>query len=301
MVLLEATRKYELNLREAIGANRKSSLKLNKLTRGGYQVAADDIDIMCLCQEYESYVRSMLSSFCLEEIPIKSELLSKVLQRWRKSEKPFSAERDVFRDAIIWTSIVEYISEVNRDHVVFISDNVKDFCNTDGIDLHPDLRRELLAKNINMQFYRSIDDFNKEFVNHANFITESWFVNNIDWATLDSTALVGLGNICCGFFFENFERRVRGFRSYDFDVVSAEFCREVNTYSISRERLGEYSVEAGLLGRCVINYFIDQPVLIPLSTYFYTSVNFEIKNEVICSWKVHYYPEDSGLCFWEAN
>lgn len=81
--------------------------------------------------------------------------LEELIMRSIKRIPPFSENRQEFRDAVIWISYVNHIERNKLSNNFFITNNKKDFWNSDKTDLHPDLRNEVN----DLKIYSSLAEF----------------------------------------------------------------------------------------------------------------------------------------------
>lgn len=77
--------------------------------------------------------------------PLPDVPLADIMQRDLDVRKPFERSGKGFRDALTWESIKQYCVDPTR-HVIFVTENHRDFCVKEKGPLHPDLRGELHAE-----------------------------------------------------------------------------------------------------------------------------------------------------------
>lgn len=203
IVILELSRLYEIELKQAVETSEKAVEGFAKLGLDNYSITSSCFNIGELILTYEQYLRTKLDSYCLCEPPCKDEYLSEVLKRWRSGLKPFSGKGEGFRDALIWLSVVDHAKK-NKDYgsYAFISNNSRDFCNEKRNDFHHDLKSELATEGIKMKFYSSLEEFDQYVISKSDFITVEWLAENLDWNRLNSKVVEGVERIHCDFFFE---------------------------------------------------------------------------------------------------
>ena len=111
-----------------------------------YNIEIQCFDIEKIVEELLENVKINLSVFYLEIIPYKDEYLREVIRRCAFKIKPCSSKGIEFRDTILWLSIVDHID--GMEDSAFISNNTRDFANTEKNDFHQSLRFELNEKKI---------------------------------------------------------------------------------------------------------------------------------------------------------
>lgn len=110
-----------------------------------------------------------------------NSILPEIIERAIKGKKPFSEGKDEFRDCVIWLSYVNELENNNLDNCFLISNNTRDFYNTDETDLHEELKKD----SNKFKLFKSIKEFisqQSEVVTLLSRIeTQEWAKNeNID-------------------------------------------------------------------------------------------------------------------------
>lgn len=90
-----------------------------------------------------------------------------IVRRDLLRHKPFSQNGKGYRDALIWETVLETI-EANKDDVIFITENHKDFGLKQGntVTLHPDLLNDVRSRSDgtrSFQVFWSLDEFLEEY------------------------------------------------------------------------------------------------------------------------------------------
>lgn len=165
----ELINKYEENISSSYSKIADDIKKLNNLINSDYQI---ELNIIQKVEEYRIYLDNLLNSIGITIIPYPKINHKSVVNRILKKIKPFDSSEKGYRDYIIWESIKTIISTSEDHKNIFLTDNVKDFCekNTTN-EIHPDLRcdihslREIsiirsLKDYVNTHLY-SFDDFMK--------------------------------------------------------------------------------------------------------------------------------------------
>lgn len=68
--------------------------------------------------------------------------VSRIMQRYISEQKPFSENKESFRDYVLFCTCADYVYNNNLTGCYFISDNSHDFANKDKTDFHDDLKAE---------------------------------------------------------------------------------------------------------------------------------------------------------------
>ncbi|MBY0600000.1 PIN domain-containing protein [Bacillus bingmayongensis] len=102
------------------------------------------------------------------DFPKSSNVTETISLKYFNNKKPFDENKESFQDAIIWESIVEYCRDNEPNQIVFISNNHKDFANSEKNAIHGDL-----VGNIgNVTYFDSLSAFlEKEADNLKEYIT----------------------------------------------------------------------------------------------------------------------------------
>lgn len=100
----------------------------------------------------------------------KPEHMPALVQRAVARVRPFSEHGQEFRDALMWLQILDIgASDKKPDSIAFISSNTRDFGLNDS--LHPTLRAEADERNLNLQYFPSLDEFLKAHAERIAFIS----------------------------------------------------------------------------------------------------------------------------------
>ncbi|WP_099157285.1 PIN domain-containing protein [Virgibacillus ndiopensis] len=102
------------------------------------------------------YYQGLIDKETIKIIKTNNKLMPELVNRSIKRIKPFSKNKEEFRDAIIWLSYVEYVKKNDIKDAIFITNNIKDFSDpNDKTKVHPDLLKDsdaftiyLSAKNL---------------------------------------------------------------------------------------------------------------------------------------------------------
>ncbi|NIJ55017.1 PIN domain-containing protein [Dyadobacter arcticus] len=300
IVMIEIGRLYEREVVKVFSNFRNAFNDLLKLTKNQPVQSLEVPEYGIARIEYEQYLKRRLGQFELIQISPRTDALPDIITRWSENRKPFNLENDAFRDAIIWSSIVDFAKKHAWGPIIFISSNVYDFANSSQDDLHSDLKNEVDMLGLKVKFFKSIVQFNEVYVDHMDFLNEHWLKENIDWDLLNTGVLEGVSGIHCGFYFEYFGRIfTKDFEgNLNYDVVEAAYDGTASTFAADWHGDDEYYVWMNLGGIVVIDYLIDDEVVIRLKAYFHTEVSIEIKGRRIVKYEANYYEENSGLALY---
>jgi len=109
--------------------------------------------------ETDRYIEYVKKKFKLSErhiIKPKDNYFAEVTRRAVQREKPCGDEGQGFRDTIIWLTLKDFCVNSKEKQITFISNNDKDFANSDKTELHDTLKQECdnLGIKINAEFNR---------------------------------------------------------------------------------------------------------------------------------------------------
>jgi hypothetical protein len=94
------------------------------------------------------------------------------------------------RDAVIWLSFLDYCTERLKTyrgyHVAFISENVRDFANSNRDKFHPRLQEDVEATNAVIDYYPSLDLFIERQAKPISHVTVEWVTQRIDLGDIQS-------------------------------------------------------------------------------------------------------------------
>jgi len=253
---------------------------------------------------YKQYFFRQLEYIYVDEVPYKDLYFNEVINRAIKRIKPCSSKGEEFRDCILWLTILDGIKNRQHDECVFISNDVKDFADDSGRYLHPSLSKELEERCLKLDFFSSLQDFNKTWAVKIDFITSDWLTENVDWDRLNRGACKE-GNIHCSYFFELFDRRskLEGDLEY-YEIINTYLDRQISDFYVDEVSDNNYSVEIYLTGIIETSFFVkvdgDRQYLKSeiIITEFGTQTNVTVTNRLVCAYTDEYAEEESSLNFW---
>lgn len=278
----------------------KSGEDFNRIILNPKPFEKKEIDIEELVSNYIIYLKTKLGPN-LKEIRYKDEFLPELVKRSIERIKPISPKGQEFRDAILWLSILEYFKEENFEHEIsFITNNVNDFANNSKTDLHPDLSAEIKNLRPTLKLFNSIKSFAKEIAIDIEFITIEWIIENIDWDRLQVGAKQAVEGIDPTYFYEYYHRKNISDDILEYwSVLSARFSKKVDEFHVFNQK-GEdsYGIEIQLSGASEIEFENAKHERFNKTVVFGTTIYVYVLNNKIIKYDDTYYPEETGLDFY---
>lgn len=155
-VIEEMVKHYKENVEKAL----KDLLRADSIIQDHTSVPSIDKSLISKIQQSPKKYRSGLRTR-IKELggiilgqPLRDHhaaILKKAILR----KKPFNSNGAGYPDAMIWADIMDLARKFSehpaivKPKIIFVSDNHKDFCNSDKFDLHDDLIEELESEEIN--------------------------------------------------------------------------------------------------------------------------------------------------------
>ncbi|MFB3945541.1 PIN domain-containing protein [Aeromonas veronii bv. sobria] len=176
----------------------KSQLKTINETSGLQQLSVTEINIEQLDRDLTRRFSELSSMGSITLVPYQNELLPELVNRALKKIMPFKENKEEFRDAVIWLSIVNYLKENEYEKAFFISNNSSDFCDPKTGTIHQDLVNDhdsiILYKNIK-------DFFIEEKILLEELISTSISHDLISWASDHKPTMATAKAVIKRFFF----------------------------------------------------------------------------------------------------
>ncbi|EHH0795937.1 PIN domain-containing protein [Vibrio vulnificus] len=153
---LEKTKKELNNLASKVGQFTESNFTIDMS-----QLPSESYD-------FGAIVNSYFPNF--ETVSCESVNNEKLVQKAILAKRPFRENEKGYRDAVIWHSLINYVSEHSvSDDIILITNNSSDFFvkNGESFELHQDLLDDLAELNLSNEFkvYTSLKQFIGENVN----------------------------------------------------------------------------------------------------------------------------------------
>ncbi len=150
--------------------------KLNEIT--AEPITEINIDIEREIKLFKSDLDDLLDSLIVR-ITFDPSDIQEVVHRSINHIKPFSKNKQEFRDCMIWLAIKKFVIENNLDHCYLLSANVRDFYNDSNSDLHPTLKQEIpnmIAYQSAKELILNVGELNKKLVEEE---LELWSYLNV--------------------------------------------------------------------------------------------------------------------------
>jgi rRNA-processing protein FCF1 len=175
MVAMELETNWERNVEEA-------RRQFNQRTeRFGVELASEILEPFR--DALVKRIRSLKDHAAVQGMPFGNDVLRDVAYRWRTGRKPFrqAGSKNSLGDAIIWLGSISFLEQHARDKpIALISGNVGDFAGDDeGTQLHPQLVDDADRAHLQIEYFRSIDDFLRRF-SSAPVTGIAQMINNLD-------------------------------------------------------------------------------------------------------------------------
>lgn len=155
VVYKEVLNNYKKQLNEINLAIKKIKSKMDKLKYDSDAIS--NIDIASKINEIKKAFEEYNSQRKIIILPIDNEILPEVVDRSIKRKKPFSENKQEFRDCIIWLTYARKIENDNLDNCIFITKNTSDFCDNKG-NLHKDLLEDTEKFRFHSDAYQFLEN-----------------------------------------------------------------------------------------------------------------------------------------------
>lgn len=207
---------------------------------------------------YIDYVKKKFKITERQIIPPKENYLAEVTRRAVQREKPCGEDGQGFRDTIIWLTIKDFCVKSKEKQITFISNNDKDFANTDKTELHNTLKQECDSLGIRINYFKSIRDFIEKHSVKIDFITEDWLWNTLDIVSFNDSVIDSINGQRINRLTELIHRKTEHECSGYSNITHA------NTYS-----LRSFSVYEMLDGSYIINATLSCEIEVEYEHYIY--------------------------------
>lgn len=126
-----------------------------KINKTNIEINFKIIDVSAEQKKLESRFNELVENNYITILNTNSNLLNEVIERAIKKIKPFSENKEEFRDCLIWLTYVQKSESDNINNCFFITNNTSDFFAKDKTSLHPDL----LADSKRFKIYKGLIEF----------------------------------------------------------------------------------------------------------------------------------------------
>lgn len=184
IVIEEVKGLFKRVLLECINEYKKS---LNKLNRTLLSAELPDFPELDIDEETNKYIEYLNQKLEISEdniILYKNDYLPELVSRAIQRKKPLDNKGQQFRDGLLWLTILDFAETAHEKTIAFVSDNSSDFSDKGNAELSKELLEETKARNLNINYFRNLDDFVKEQASIIDFITWEWIESNIDFNVL---------------------------------------------------------------------------------------------------------------------
>ena len=143
-------------LEEAVNLVRKSLEEVNSKLAAARRLTADDAtyashDVKVQCDAYRKSLSSLLEKFRTRILPYPNVSHEALMRKALAPSKPFVSSGRGYRDALIWSSLLE-LAKASNEEITFISANSSDFCiSKNDFKLHEDLIGELGEQGVDAE------------------------------------------------------------------------------------------------------------------------------------------------------
>lgn len=148
VVLDEVKGKYPKHLKEKAQAFQKAARELSKLT----DLNSQGLCVPDLIEKYESFLDELIDDSSVIVAPYPEISAKQLVEKSYQNQKPFKDSGEGHKDYLVWETIKSHIlSNETVPPNIFLTNNVKDFCRTDGggkHHLHPDLTAQIGAEHL---------------------------------------------------------------------------------------------------------------------------------------------------------
>lgn len=148
----ELIENYKKNLQLNIDSLIRSKKKIEKIINE--DITTNQKPIEKYIEDYTSYLDSLIYKRIINKINYDKDLFDEIVHRSIKKIKPFSDNREEFRDCVTWLTYRDYIIKNNLKNCYFLTNDIKDFYNDNKDDLHTHLKQELP----DLKIYKSTEE-----------------------------------------------------------------------------------------------------------------------------------------------
>ncbi|MGN4421141.1 PIN domain-containing protein [Bacillus cereus group sp. MYBK249-1] len=152
----EILKKYKDEIRPLIKTVKGTKADLIKLEASDV-INVDNLKADIFVEKYKNILDVIIreNNIKIIDFPKSGNVTETISLRYFNNKKPFDENKLSFQDAIIWESILEYCNDNKPDQVAFISQNHKDFANSDKSEIHDDLAGDIK----DLSYYNSLSAF----------------------------------------------------------------------------------------------------------------------------------------------
>lgn len=237
-------------------------LSLEKAMKDYQRIAGSELDIPEQCFErtidnYANYLGRQLWGL-LEILPYKQDYLDEVVSRAINRRKPCSSSGEGFRDAILWLTIIDFAKWYKSEPVVFITNNTRDFCDSDNRTLHHQLQEELTGLGLTIALYTSLSGFLAEHGTKTEWATKEWVLRSLAEKNIDGELVRSVTEINYANYLWVFSKATGQKEDMldDYEVLEVMPCKNDTSYYLC-EGDNEHTLVVTIYGTTNV-LFIDQ-------------------------------------------
>jgi hypothetical protein len=171
IVYQELRANYERELRGRLSKYGSASGALNALLD---RDAAPSVDVS-IESEVDSYLEELMSKLDIAPNEIMEYSLSyveTVVEQAVRRRRPCNENGEEIRDAILWQMVLDTAAQSERQSVVFVSGNTRQFGSAGS--LHPVLLEDCRIRGVEVRYFSSLEEFAKDHATRVTLVTEEW-------------------------------------------------------------------------------------------------------------------------------
>lgn len=254
VVYKETLNNYRKRLQEVKLEIDKLKVKLDKLRINTIDIQDIDVDaeVKLLEKKFEEYIRAGK----YVNIEVNNDILPQVIDRAIKRKKPFSENKEEFRDCVIWLTYANKVESDNLDKCIFITANVSDFCDKKG-ELHKDLLKDTEKFSFHSNAYKFIEHESKFIDSLENEIIDKFKQITVEHSEFENPEIFhkiysSLYSYLIGLSEEEVQDKFSPIYSEYIDLNSIDLKsivkknNDINIESLYISELGEIDIEASI-------------------------------------------------------
>jgi hypothetical protein len=148
VVLDEVKGNFPKTLTERVKVFQKAEKELARLI----DLSSKPFDVSSMSQDYSDFLDGLLDEHGVIVAPYPEISAKQVITKSYECAKPFKEGGEGYKDYLVWETIKSHILEASSTAPnIFITNNVKDFCKTEGSDknsLHQDLAAQIAPNHL---------------------------------------------------------------------------------------------------------------------------------------------------------
>lgn len=159
----------------------------------------------------------------------------------------------------MWLTILDFAETAKEKTVAFISENSSDFSDKGKTELASELLEEAKAKNLNIKYFKNLDDFVKDQASIIEYINDEWIEENVDFNILA--------------------------RLFDVVIENSLKAKLLDSFDIERDETSTgYIEKSSYSEKQITNFYIyeksDGTILLNLNVMFEIEFEVEVEKEI---------------------